>query len=258
MPATLRTGATGMKVTMLELSETGALVRLAEDAILPQGAALALEVAAVGALPATLLAASRGRAALALLPRPEQAATLRAKLAALREDADRFGACARAHAAQVQAALETAMGQGGLTRAALFDTTYRRTDGSDPPQFITDFTDAADRLVRPVLDAALAFDPRVVGAFIVDRNGYAPTHNTKVSQTQLADDPVWNARHCRNRWIFDDRAGLAAGRTTRDTLLQCYERDMGGGERMTISEADVPIIVAGEHWGALRLMYRPA
>ncbi|MEJ0048902.1 MAG: methyl-accepting chemotaxis protein [Rhodospirillales bacterium] len=257
MAATLRGGSAGVAVTMLQLSETGALVRLAEDQSLPNGAALALEVVSIGALPATLMAASRGRAALALQPQADQAASLRAMLVALRDDADRFGACARTHAAQVQAALETAVQEGGLTRSALFDSDYRSTEDSDPPQFVTGFSDAADRLVRPILDMALAFDARVVGAFIVDRNGYAPTHNTKVSQMQRANDPVWNARNCRNRWIFDDRAGLAAGRTTRETLLQCYERDMGGGERMTISEADVPIIIAGEHWGGFRLMYRP-
>jgi methyl-accepting chemotaxis protein len=257
MAANLRAGVSTMPVTVLELSETGALVRLAEDATLPQGALLVLEMAGVGALAATLLAASRGRAALALQPGAEQVVALRAKLVAFRDDAGRFGGHAHSCAEQIMAALEGAVRDGGLSRAALFDTVYRRAEGSDPGQFVTDFTDAADRLVRPVLDAALAFDARVVGVFIVDRNGYAPTHNSKVSQPQRKDDPVWNARNCRNRWIFDDRAGLAAGRTTRETLLQCYERDMGGGERMTISEADVPIIVAGGHWGALRLMYRP-
>jgi methyl-accepting chemotaxis protein len=257
MAANLRAGVSTLPVTMLELSETGALVRLAEDATLPQGVLLALDVAGVGALAATLLAASRGRAALALQPGAEQVVALRAKLVALRDDADRLGAHAHGCAEQVMAVLEGAVRDGGLGRAAMFDTVYRRAAGSDPAQFVTDFTDVADRLVRPVLDAALAFDARVVGVFIVDCNGYAPTHNSKVSQPQRPDDPVWNARNCRNRWIFDDRAGLAAGRTTREILLQCYERDMGGGERMTISEADVPIVVAGAHWGALRLMYRP-
>jgi methyl-accepting chemotaxis protein len=65
-----------------------------------------------------------------------------------------------------------------------------------------------------------------------------------------------NARHCRNRRLFDDRTGLAAGRSTRAHLLQSYERDMGGGERMMIKEADAPIMVGGRHWGAFRLMYQ--
>jgi methyl-accepting chemotaxis protein len=257
LAATLRGGASVIAVTLLELSESGALVRLAEGAVLADGGTLELEVRGVGALPATLLVASRGRAAVALQPRREQALALREKLAVLRADAERFGACARANAAELRAALEGAIERGVLGQGDLFDSEYRRVEGTDPQQYITGFTEAADRLVRPMLDAMLGFDARVVGAFINDRNGYAPTHNSKVSESQRAGDAVWNARHCRNRWIFDDRAGLSAGRSTREILLQCYERDMGGGERMTISEADAPIVVLGRHWGALRIMYRP-
>ena len=257
LAATLRAGAGLIPVTTLELSESGALLRLADGAMLLDGARLELDVPALGALPATLLVASRGRAALALQPLPKQVLALREKLAVLRADAERFGGCARANAAQLRAMLEGAVQQGALAQGDLFDTAYRRIEGSDPQQYITGFTEAADRLVRPMLDTMLAFDARVVGAFINDRNGYAPTHNSKVSEAQRPGDAVWNARHCRNRWIFDDRAGLSAGRTTREILLQCYERDMGGGERMTISEADASIVVLGRHWGALRIMYRP-
>ena len=88
----------------------------------------------------------------------------------------------------------------------------------------------------------------------VDRNGYLPTHNLKFSQPQGAD-PVWNAANARNRRIFNDRTGLAAGRNERRFLLQTYRRDMGGGHRVLMKDLSAPIIVQGRHWGGLRLAY---
>jgi methyl-accepting chemotaxis protein len=85
-----------------------------------------------------------------------------------------------------------------------------------------------DRLLPPIQEPVLDLDPRIVFCAAVDRNGYLPTHNRKFSHPQSAD-PVWNAAHCRNRRIFDDRVGLKAGRSTAPFLLQVYRRDMGGG-----------------------------
>ena len=140
----------------------------------------------------------------------------------------------------------------------MFDAIYVPVPGANPVQYTNGFTDVADRIVRPVLDETSRRDGAIVGVFAVDRNGYTPTHNSNVSQPQRAGDAVWNAKNCRNRRIFNDRAGLAAGRSTAPFLLQSYERDMGGGERMMIKEADAPIIVEGRHWGALRVMFRNA
>ena len=106
------------------------------------------------------------------------------------------------------------------------------------------------------LDSFLSAAPGIIGVFMVDKNGYAPTHNSSVSNPQKPGDRAWNTKNCRNRWIFDDRAGLAAGRTTRDCLMQCYERDMGNGERVTIKEAVTPIYVRQRHLGGLRVMYK--
>jgi methyl-accepting chemotaxis protein len=87
-------------------------------------------------------------------------------------------------------------------------------------------------------------------------NGYLPTHNHRFSQPQRRGDPVWNAAHCRNRRIFDDRVGLAAGRSTRPFLLQSCRRDMGGGNFALMKDVSAPIFVQRRHWGGLRLAYR--
>jgi methyl-accepting chemotaxis protein len=88
----------------------------------------------------------------------------------------------------------------------------------------------------------------------VDRNGYLPTHNLKFSKPQ-GRNPEWNAAHCRNRRIFNDRTGLAAGRNEKPFLLQSYRRDMGAGRHVLMKDLSVPILVKGRHWGGLRLGY---
>jgi hypothetical protein len=255
--AQVAVGGIAQPATILELSETEALLRLTADVPPAMGTPVQFDVAGVGRLAGRVADCSSGRAVVALQTVPEIEQLLARRLEILRADGARFGGAAKRIATDIGDRLASALAEGVIGNAAMFDTVYQPIEGSDPPQYRNRFTDVADRLVRPLLDAGLAFDSRVVGVLLVDRNGYAPTHNTNVSQPQRPGDPMWNARHCRNRWIYGDRTAMAAGRTTREVLLQCYERDMGGGTRMIINEADSPIIVGGKHWGGLRVMYRP-
>lgn len=167
---------------------------------------------------------------------------------------DRFIARVQADAAAIAALLEEAVASGRIGMDALFATDYRPIPGTDPSQVMAPFTRLTDRLLPPVQEAALGFDPKVVFCAAVDRNGYLPTHNRKFSQPQ-GKDPVWNAANCRNRRIFDDRVGLKAGRSTAPFLLQVYRRDMGGGEYRMMKDLSAPIRVRGRHWGGLRLAY---
>jgi methyl-accepting chemotaxis protein len=96
----------------------------------------------------------------------------------------------------------------------------------------------------------------MVFCLAIDRNGYIPVHNRKYSLPQRSGDPVWNAANCRNKRIFDDRAGIAAGRSTRPFLVQSYLRDMGGGVTIMMREIDAPLRVFGRHWGGFRMAYR--
>ena len=157
-------------------------------------------------------------------------------------------------AAQLSAALEQAVAQGRISLADLFDDKYQAMPGSNPAQVTTRFASLTDELFPPVQEELLAFDRKVVFCAAVDRNGYLPTHNLKFSQPQGAD-PVWNAAHARNRRVFNDRTGLAAGRNERRFLLQTYRRDMGGGQRVLMKDLSAPIAVQGRHWGGLRLAY---
>jgi methyl-accepting chemotaxis protein len=160
----------------------------------------------------------------------------------------------QAGAARLSAALEQAVAQGRVSMADLFDDKYQPVPGSNPAQMLTRFVALTDELFPPVQEELLAFDRKVVFCAAVDRNGYLPTHNNKFSRPQGAD-PLWNAANSRNRRVFNDRTGLAAGRNERRFLLQTYRRDMGGGQRVLMKDLSAPILVQGRHWGGLRLAY---
>ncbi len=167
----------------------------------------------------------------------------------------RFIAKAKDVAADITAIFEQAVDSGEITVDALFDENYDPVPGSDPQQLMARFTTLTDKYLPAVQEPLLDFDPLVVFCAAVDRNGYLPTHNLKFSHPQ-GGDPVWNAGNCRNRRIFDDRTGLAAGTNTKPFLLQTYRRDMGGGKFAIMKDLSAPIFVNGRHWGGVRLAYR--
>ncbi len=158
-------------------------------------------------------------------------------------------------ARRVGALFEAALAKGEISAADLFDRDYRPIPNSNPPQLMAAFTTFTDRVLPAIQEPLLALDGRVVFCAAVDNNGYLPTHNLKFSRPQGAD-PVWNAANCRNRRLFNDRTGLAAGRSTAPFLLQTYRRDMGGGQFALMKDASAPIYVQGRHWGGFRMGYK--
>lgn len=150
--------------------------------------------------------------------------------------------------------MEDAVDQGDISMSRLFDRNYLPIPGTNPEQYLTEFTTLIDKILPPIQEPALEMDSKVVFCAAVDNNGYLPTHNRKFSHPP-SDDPVWNTAHCRNRRIFDDRVGLKAGRNTQPFLLQVYRRDMGGGAFTMMKDLSAPISVKGRHWGGLRLAY---
>ena len=158
-------------------------------------------------------------------------------------------------AAEVTAAFEAALKDGRITEAQLFDRDYKPIPGSDPQQLMAGCVALTDKVLPAIQEPLLDFDQRVVFCAAVDVNGYLPTHNLKFGQPQ-GSDPVWNAANCRNRRIFNDRVGLAAGKNKEPFLLQTYRRDMGGGNFVMMKDVSAPIVIAGKHWGGVRLAYK--
>jgi methyl-accepting chemotaxis protein len=162
---------------------------------------------------------------------------------------------ARQTVGRISATFAEAVDGGKISLPDLFDEAYQPIAGTDPQQVLTRFTTFTDRVLPQFQEELLKVDPRIVFCAAVDRNGYLPTHNLKFSQPQ-GKDPVWNNANCRNRRIFNDRAGLRAGRNTAPFLLQTYRRDMGGGNFILMKDLSVPITVKGRHWGGFRVGYR--
>ncbi|MDJ1156920.1 methyl-accepting chemotaxis protein [Chelatococcus sp. SYSU_G07232] len=158
-------------------------------------------------------------------------------------------------AREIGARFEHAVERGHASLADLFDERYVPIPGTNPQQHMTRFVRLTDNLLPPIQERLLAADPRIVFCVAVDRNGYLPTHNLQYARPQ-GKDPVWNAAHCRNRRIFNDRTGLSAGRNTRPFLLQTYRRDMGGGTYVLMKDLSAPILVKGRHWGGFRIGYK--
>ena len=149
-----------------------------------------------------------------------------------------------------------ASSSGAISIEDMFDTNYVEIAGSNPVQYRTRILDWADRALPPFQEAFLAKDKRMAFCAMIDTNGYLPVHNKIYSHPQRPGDVTWNTANSRNRRIFNDAAGLAAGRNQRAYLIQSYARDMGNGNMVMMREIDVPIRVKGRHWGGFRTAYR--
>jgi methyl-accepting chemotaxis protein len=151
---------------------------------------------------------------------------------------------------------EGGIASGAISVEDMFDEDYIEIAGTNPVQHRTRILGWADRALPPFQEDFLAKDPRMVFCVMIDRNGYLPVHNKVYSHPQRAGDVAWNTANSRNRRIFNDPAGLAAGRNLRSYLIQSYARDMGNGKTIMMREIDVPIRVNGRHWGGFRTAYK--
>jgi methyl-accepting chemotaxis protein len=151
---------------------------------------------------------------------------------------------------------EEAVASGAISIDDMFDEYYVEIAGTNPLQHRTRILNWADRALPPFQEAFFRKDPRMVFCAMIDRNGYLPVHNKIYSHPQRPGDVAWNTANSRNRRIFNDAAGLAAGRNLRPYLIQSYARDMGNGNNIMMREIDVPVRVRGRHWGGFRTAYK--
>ncbi len=158
-------------------------------------------------------------------------------------------------AKRISAEFEAAIARGEIREQQLFDERYRPIPGTNPPQFLTDYVEFTDRVLPPIQDPVRKADPRIAFSVAWAKGGYLPTHNPEYSHPQ-GRDPAWNAAHCRNRRVFNDRAVQRVGQSTKPFLLQTYRRDMGGGQFVLMKDLSAPIFVRGRHWGAFRIGFR--
>jgi methyl-accepting chemotaxis protein len=257
LAVTLKQGGHTVRGQTVDLAEGGMLVRADGADKIPIGTTAEADLAGIGRVRARIV----GRSALGLHVEFASVETavhqaLLARLDAIRAENKEFVDRAVEAAAKFSATLDEAIRTGKLTSDALFDTDYQPVAGTNPQQFRTRALDALEALLPPIQEPVLAIDKRMTFCAAVDRNAYLPVHNTIYSKPQRPDDVAWNLANCRNRRIFDDRAGLSAARNTRPYLIQSYPRDMGNGVVVMMREIDAPIRVGGKHWGGFRTAYK--
>jgi len=156
--------------------------------------------------------------------------------------------------AAIATAIEDGLDRGALSDADVFDTTYREIPGSDPKQYLTRLVPFADASIRPIIDAVVATDERILATAIVDMNGFLPTQITSRSLPQ-GPDPLWNAEHCRNRRFFMDEQTEANLKSDADFTLETYRQNLGGGRYRPVKSVAIPLRIRGRRWGNLEFAY---
>ena len=257
MALTLRQGGRTMSARTVDLAPGGMLVRASPGEELAIGTTVEADLSGIGVLRARIV--NRSTLGLHMEFAGLDAAVERAllqRLDAIRSENKEFADRAVETAATISKQFEEAVTSGKLTGDALFDTDYMPIANTNPQQFRTRALDVLEQVLPPIQEPLLALDGRMTFCAAVDRNGYLPVHNRLYSKPQKPDDPAWNLANCRNRRIFDDRAGLCAARNARPYLIQSYPRDMGNGVVVMMREIDAPIRVLGKHWGGFRTAYK--
>jgi methyl-accepting chemotaxis protein len=255
--ATLRLRDRSASTKTIDLSSGGLLLARPEGLAATPGMALTVELERLGSVPVQVAAVSpMGIHASFQGLSDDMSQRLKHLLLATEAEYRPLITAAQNAARQVEFVLEQAVSDGRLTRDRLFDTDYRPIAGTDPLQYETDYLRVFEDLLPAIQEPLLASDDSMVFCLAIDRNGYIPVHNRKASHPQRPGDTVWNTANSRNKRIFDDRAGITAGRSTRPFVVQSYARDMGGGVTVMMREVDAPIRLFGRHWGGFRTAYR--
>jgi methyl-accepting chemotaxis protein len=253
----VQTGRSVIHAPVYEISMEGILISGPEAKTLRPNETLAATLEGIGACRIRITDQAAGGAH-ARFEAPDAALRERIedRLWAIRDENTEFVTRAMDAGVALTKIFGDAVATGAISIEDMFDTDYVEIAGSNPLQHRTRILNWADRALPDFQEAFLAKDPRMAFCVTIDRNGYLPVHNKVYSQPQRPGDVAWNTANCRNRRIFNDPAGLAAGRNTRSYLIQSYARDMGNGTTVMMREIDVPIRVKGRHWGGFRTAYK--
>ena len=240
-----------------EISMGGILVGGTDAEALAQGQSFDATLQDVGACRIRIVQRSKAGAH-AQFERPHTALIekIEDKIWSIQDDNTEAVTRAMEAGAALRKIFENGIDSGAISIEDMFDTDYVEIAGTNPVQYRTRILDWADRALPPFQEAFLAKDKRMAFCAMIDTNGYLPVHNKIYSHPQRPGDVTWNTANSRNRRIFNDPAGLAAGRNRRAYLIQSYARDMGNGNTVMMREIDVPVSVKGRHWGGFRTAYR--
>jgi methyl-accepting chemotaxis protein len=253
----LETRSGRLRAPVYEIAMDGLLIGGPDAARLPMHEVLAAEFGEIGACRLRIDAHEKsGAQARFVAPDAHVISRIEDLLWAIHDENTEFVTRALGAGAALNKIFAEGIASGAIIMDDMFDEDYAEIEGSNPVQYRTRMLPWADRALPEFQDAFLATDSRMAFCAMIDRNGYLPVHNSIYSKPQRPGDVAWNTANCRNRRIFNDPAGLAAGRNTRAYLMQSYARDMGNGQTVMMREIDVPVRVQGRHWGGFRTAYK--
>lgn len=142
---------------------------------------------------------------------------------------------------------EEAVDNEVLTFSEVMDTDYEEIPGFNPPKYHTKYDRYTDKAFLSLQDEFLK-TPDLLYAASLDRNGYAPTHNTRFSRP-ISGEQQKDLKGNRTKRFYKDKISTLAAMNKEQGFLQKYQRDTGE----TIWDISSPVYVKGKHWGCFRV-----
>ncbi|WP_095011153.1 methyl-accepting chemotaxis protein [Tsuneonella mangrovi] len=161
---------------------------------------------------------------------------------------------AREVAAEIAGNAETAIANGTLSLAQMFDKDYREVEGSNPKRFRTGLSDWADSNWRPVLDRVVGEGAPIKMCSQADMNGFLPTHTSDRSR-QPTGNLEHDTKYCRNGRILFDPIDTKAKASTAPYMMAVYRQEGDGKTYEIVRNVYVPLIIGGKRWGDFELAY---
>jgi methyl-accepting chemotaxis protein len=147
-------------------------------------------------------------------------------------------------ARDVRLALESGLAEGRISQADLLSTDHEPIEGSQPPQFTHPALAFYEDALTPILEAVSSGAPNVIYAVAMDRAGYVPVH------------PGSPGEHSRRGRIYTHWLNQRAARNLRPFLIQVAPHNIGDEDGETVRSVSVPVFVGGRHWGCAEIGFR--
>jgi methyl-accepting chemotaxis protein len=206
---------------------------------------------AIAALAAVLLAAALAPAVARAEPQHAKQATA-GQINQLSPQERELLGYAQDAADRIAAAMEKWITGKEITEEKLFSFLYYPIPKTDPPKYRTEWDHLSDRDVLPIEEALTSKNATITYVILVDRNGLIPTHISRYAQP-LSGNYAVDLVNNRTKILAQHQVGWKAARSQDAFLIQKYHRDTGE----SLAELSVPVFVRGQHWGAVRIAYRP-
>lgn len=158
------------------------------------------------------------------------------------------------YADEVKAVTESAIANGTLDRAAMFDRKYREIPGSNPVRYETSLTDWADQNWRPIIDDCLSRGRPIKMLGLSDMEGFMPTHATERSRKPTGD-VAHDTAFCRNGRKILGSSESRAKASNAPYIMAVHRQEAANAEFYVVRTVYVPIIINGERWGDAELAY---